>query len=140
MVTKVVYKDKVKLSGEQDTTITAKVDRLFELTKQLNAVEALAKELKKLKEELVEYTDSKSTATEGLELKGTGCLVFISARAKKREINDVKKVYELLGSKAFFEIATVTLGDVDKYISENEQKEFVTESLTGARKVAVKAV
>jgi hypothetical protein len=122
------------------------------------SVDALPKllKIKKLQEELKAYLakvkvlngmiDAIESYDADVEFTEKGELFEVSAgpRAKNREIPDaaaLKAIKKKLGDDTFFNIAKVTLGDLDKYISEAEQSKLgVVKKTRGTRKIEVKAL
>jgi len=110
------------------------VDRIAELTKLLAKVDPRVKELTDLKKKLRESDKVKAAAVDAeVRFVGTAFDVTFSKCAHSRTIKDMKLAKKALGTEVFMEVATVTLGDIDKYVANNDQKDFIIEADDGAR-------
>ena len=130
----VAAKPKVELDAD-----TAKiVDRLAEIGKEIDAYKALDKEYKELREKLMARFPMTSMPADTVTFKGTKHKVEFSPMAMERRIINKTGLIERLTPATFVKIAEVKLGDIDKYLSPEEQKDIIEASQTGSRKMAIK--
>lgn len=110
-----------------------KVDRYGDLKLLLDSMKSTIEEFEVIKADLVKTSESEDAASE-VTLRGDRHIVTLGAKPIDRKITDVNKVRELLGDEVFMKLASVTLTNIDKYISEAEQSAFIKTSL-GKRRV-----
>lgn len=111
------------------------------LVDQLSALEAVItpeiltalRKQKRLEEELRAIADQEVPADARAVLTGTTHNFTVTERGEKREVI-VGEARKQLGDKLFFEVARILLGDIDKYLSADQQSACVTVSRTGPRK------
>lgn len=122
---------KVKKSAQSATAMM--VDRIIELRAQVEAVSPAQKELDKLVKELrakaMEQDPDQVVSFDG----NKGTVVFGEA-AKTRVLTDMAGAKKKLGNDLFMEVAKITLGDLDKYLSADELAPLIEES-RGVRKI-----
>lgn len=109
------------------------VDRLATLHAQIGDLAPVFKEIKKIEEKLRAVAGEAVANTEGAVVVGTKADFVVSACGTSRAINDMKGVRSAMGDKLFMEVAKVTLGDVDKYLTEDQKTKLVTETQEGSR-------
>lgn len=124
-----------------------KVDPLRELAKQIDKQK---KELKKLEAQYKEMLAPISAKVEELVAAGEEFTLFnaeqnhyieFGVKAQSRVITDkagLIKALEAINEDLPFELAEFKLGDIDKYLSEHEQKKYITTKQEGSRKVSFK--
>jgi len=72
-----------------------------------------------------------------LIVSGKRYSVKIGAKGKKREIIDMDDVAEEMGDELFRSLATVTLGNMDKYLNPKQLDKLLKTTQEGARTVKV---
>jgi hypothetical protein len=126
---------KVKAKVEKKSPTAIIVDRIVELKKQIDALAPVAKEydalVKNLRGQAMEQ-DPKQVVS----FEGTDHTVVFSEAGKTRTIIDMKEVKKALGNEVFFEVAKVTLGDIDKYLSDDDKASLIKEEQDGPRKIS----
>jgi hypothetical protein len=130
------YKNAATLSDQQGV-----LEGYESLVDQLSALEAVItpevltalRKQKRLEEELRTIADKEVPADARAVLTGTLHDFTVSERAEKREVI-VQQARLALGEKLFGEVARVLLGDLDKYLTKDQQGACVTVSRTGPRK------
>jgi hypothetical protein len=71
--------------------------------------------------------------------RGERFQVIVGKKTVSREIVDLKGIRKKLGDDVFFDIASINLRDIDKYITEAEQTKFnLVKKVAGKRKIEVK--
>lgn len=136
MAVKILHKAKTKTAGVN--AIEEKVERLAELKKKLAELDALAKEFEGLKDGLKKAIPDSAPAGSPYTFEGTEHVVEFSAMAELRSVLHMHLLHLALGDEVFYAICKVAMKDLDKYLSEEEQKEFVVKERTGARKMSIK--
>lgn len=136
MAVKILHKAKTKTAGVN--AIEEKVERLAELKKKLAELDALAKEFEGLKDGLKKTIPDNVPASSPYTFEGTEHVVEFSAMAELRSVLHMHLLHLALGDEVFYAICKVAMKDLDKYLSEEEQKEFVVKERTGARKMSIK--
>lgn len=112
--------------------VQAKIDKLREDPDYVAYAKALAAlQLK------VDADPDHEPDEENYVVYGNTYTVELGKKASNREITDMEKVKKYLGQKTFMEIATVKLGDIDKYLTLPQRKEVTT---TNRGKRTIKAV
>lgn len=86
----------------------------------------------KLRASIVNAPADQSVTIEGMEHD-----VVFSEKFVQRKITDMAKVRKALGAETFMEVAKVTLGDLDKYLSEKEREPLLEVTRSGARRMKV---
>lgn len=115
------------------------VDKFAVLSAQVATFKPVLTEFDKLKKQISSiandedrYPETKSPVV----LAGTMAVVEYSAAADAREISDINgligKLKAKLGYDGLLALLKVTLGDMDKYLSENEAAPFI-KWVTGSR-------
>ena len=126
---------KVKAKPAIKSATEMTVDRIVELKKAIDAVASLAKEYSKLTTQLREQA-MQQDPSQVVSFEGTTHTVVFSEASKVRKLGDMKEIKKALGNEVFFEVAKVTLGDMDKYLTPEEINNLVTVE-DGPRKIDV---
>ena len=126
-------KTKTKVKAKSHTALI--VDRIVELKKIIDAVSPASKEFAKLTTELRTQAMEQDPA-EKVVFEGSDHNIVFSEASKVRKLGDMKEVKKALGNEIFFEVAKVTLGDIDKYLTVEEVAELVTVE-SGPRKIDI---
>jgi hypothetical protein len=129
----VTLKTKSKTAVKSATAIA--VDRLVELRKLIDAVTPAQKEYDKISKELRAQA-MEQDPTEPVVFEGTDHNVIFSEATKVRKIDNMLGIKKALGNEVFWDVAKVTLTDIDKYLTPNESAEFITIE-NGARKIEI---
>ncbi len=139
----------VKIEQTEKKKLKKKVNPLDALEVLTDEVGTLEMEVARLKAMPVwqEYEKKKKALIEKVEtimgvqpeetaqLTGLKYICSFSQKANKRTISNIKVAKSALGNEVFFKVAKINLTDLDKYLSEDERAECVTESRTGPRQV-----
>jgi len=126
-------KTKTKVKAKSHTALI--VDRIVELKKIIDAVSPASKEFAKLTGELRAQA-MEQNPKETVVFEGSDYNVVFSEASTVRKLGDMKEVKKALGNEIFFEVAKVTLGDIDKYLTPNEVIPLVTVE-SGPRKIDI---
>jgi|OpeIllAssembly_1097287.scaffolds.fasta_scaffold121730_3 hypothetical protein len=129
----VSLKVKTKAAPKSATAMT--VDRIIELKKQIDALAPITKEYDKLTKGLREQA-MEQDPSQPVVFEGTDYSVVFSEATKVRKIDNMMGLKKALGNEVFWEVAKITLTDVDKYLTPNESAEFITIE-NGARKIDI---
>lgn len=123
----------------------AKIDEVGRLEAQ--AVKTKEK-IKKLQDELKPYTkaykelqaiiDELGEDDALIEERGVEFQVEAGVKGSSRSVTDMKKVHEILGDDLFYQLATITLTNLDKYMIE-PQRELVTKTDRSSRTMKITA-
>jgi hypothetical protein len=119
----------------------AEVDEFAQLNEKLVAMAADIKRHDTLKKSLSEIASERFDKSVPALLKGQVAEVEFGACGSKREIADMNGMIGLLRDKIGYDalvgILSVTLGNVDKYLTVTESKKFVdADPVGGSRKLA----
>lgn len=122
------------------------IDRIGDLSaasqKTLDKIAKLKLELEPLEKaqaELAAYVNEAfedSPADNEYFLQGTRYRAKVGKKGTKREITDMEGIKKIMGVKTFMKVATVKLGDVDKYLNPDEKEKVLKVERT-TRNVAV---
>jgi glutamate-1-semialdehyde aminotransferase len=126
---------KVKTKTAPKSATVAVVDRIVELKKAIDAIAPLQKEFKKLTDDLRAQAMEQDPA-HPVVFDGTDHSVLFTEAAKVRKLTDMQAVRKALGNDIFFEVAKVTLTDIDKYLSPEESAQLCTVE-SGPRKIDI---
>lgn len=122
---------KVKASVKDASTIV--VDRVVELRKQIDAMKPVSDEYNKLVKQLREQAMEKDPE-QVVSFEGSDTTIVFGEAAKTRELTDIPGAKKALGTEVFNKVATITLGDLDKYLTPEELAPLIKEG-RGARKI-----
>lgn len=127
---KVVEKPGVVFGYEEE------VDRLAEIEAEIRkipSVKLLMQEKNKLEKYLRDVADGKVLASETATYIGTEYCFHVSAKSMQRTIPSMKEVAKMFGP-LFMEVASVSMTDIDKYLTEEQKAKVLIEDRTGARR------
>jgi hypothetical protein len=110
--------------NEQIRAIKAEAAKVSQPLKGLGI--QLEEAAREIKEQLPEIEAKK--VDEALEVIKEGYLIDIGTVPMTRHIHDLPGLREHLGEENFMTLATVKLGDIDKYVSKVDQEKFITAS------------
>lgn len=116
---------------------TVAAEEMLHIYQRLLADDAfvMMKKYEELKKSLQSIAaDSGASTTEPYVFKTDFGTITFSPTASVTKITDKAKMIELLGDEVFAKVATVTLGDLGKYLSANELEQ-ITEKIDGSRKL-----
>lgn len=135
----VKLKKKIKTKSQSGNIITPEIRQkaqdYLETEKRIRKLDALLKVQAQLKKELLEFADEVRRDDQELNIKTPSGFVRISGKGKSRRITSMKKVRKILGKELFLKLASVTLSDLDKYMTPDQLEECVEETTAGSRRV-----
>src|SRR5262245_26184441 len=103
-----------------------------EITARIKAEQEKLKPYKKAMTELQERTDAIDAEDDALlEELGGAFRVEAGKRGTSRRIADLHRLRELMGDELFFQCASVTLKEIDAYLTAPQRAEVLEESRTG---------
>lgn len=108
--------------------------QMLEVTKLTKQIKDLEAKLKPFKEEhaklqaMVDELDLGDDATD--VINGDRYRVEIGARGNSRSIKDLAKAKKFLGDKLFMQLATVTLKNLDDYLTPPQREEVIETNRT----------
>jgi hypothetical protein len=137
-VAKVVAKLKPKSDFDAETAQI--VERLAAINKEIDAYKKLDAEYKQLREKLMFRFPDSTTTGMPVEFIGETHKVVFTPCSVERKIVDKPGLIEKLTPEVFIKVAEVKLGDVDKYLTLEEQAGVITASQTGPRKMSIKEI
>lgn len=108
------------------------LDKIAKLKLELEPLEKAQGELAAYVQEAFEDSDADTE----FYLQGTRYRAKVGKKGTKREITDMEGIKKIMGVKTFMKLATVKLGDVDKYLNPDEKKKVLNVERT-TRNVAV---
>jgi len=123
---------------QENAEVVGLVEKLATINLKIDALKPLEKEAGTIKKTLLEKIPKDHPETERYVFEGTDHVAEFSPHSKKRLIMDMVKAREIMGEDLFMKIASVSLTDVDKYLSDEEKVKFIVESDTGPRTCKVK--
>lgn len=132
--TKPVVSDKVMTINEPN----ALAEQLVQYNDSYQKAKKVVTEYDGIKRKLQGYIPKDADTSEPYRFEGVSGDVEFSACAMQRKVTALRELHEKLGDDVFYAIATVTLKDVDKYLTEIEQNGIVEKSQTGPRKFSLK--
>lgn len=109
-------------------------------------IRSMAKQVKEAQRLLKAYDAAKKWLIAALpateddwEVEINGVKIEVSAPAKVRKVSDTAKLVEMLGPETFLQLAKISLGDLDKYLTEVQKSEVLTEE-RGSRSVSITVI
>lgn len=141
MAIKFVSKEKEvsKTSQAQPDKVTALVDALVDNKHNYDKANKLIKAFDATKTTLRKLIPADAAEEAEVKFLGTTGDAVFSAASVKRALTDVRAAHKALGDEVFYAIATISLKDLDKYLSEAEQGAMVHSDRTGARVCKLKS-
>jgi hypothetical protein len=110
------------------------VDELAALEQVITPeVQKALKHQKRLQEELRAVADKEVAADAKITFRGSTHNFTVTEKGEQRSITDIQECRKALGDKLFYQCVKVNLGDLDKYLTE-DQKGFIATTRTGPRK------
>lgn len=147
-VLKVDIDGKIKAKIKTEAADDEAADQLQNLYCQLRIkidpkreeLKILEKELKPVEEALLEAIDEASEGHEEGVRKTEEFLLSFSAKGKQTDITDKKKLIEILGLEAFIALASISITDMKKYLTDVQVKQVSKESHKTKRKLTYSAL
>lgn len=97
----------------------------------------LKKRHEQLRKEILGWLPAGTLPDAVVTQAGNTHVVQIGAKGVERTLSGIAKLFEKIGKTQFLKLCKFPLAAFDALIPEDEQKRFVTEEQTGARKVTV---
>jgi hypothetical protein len=66
-----------------------------------------------------------------------GSIIKFSPKASQTKVADIKAIKEMLGDDVFFELVTIPVESLKKYLSAKELEKVTVSALSGARRISV---
>jgi|WetSurSiteA1Bulk_404760.scaffolds.fasta_scaffold45230_3 hypothetical protein len=132
-----VTKTKAKQATVQANLIQEVVETLADLKEKIKELSALEDQYDKQRKFLLNLIPDKVPKDQPFVFEGIEHNVEFSPQSEKRKVTDMKRLAELIGIDVFFDICTVPLKEVDKYLTELEAEQVVETNRTGARVMKV---
>lgn len=117
--------------GDYQVAAAKVKDKIAKLQLELEPLEKATAELEVIANDL--YAESGDD--DEFYMQGTRYRVKVGKKAKKREITDIKYVFSRMKA-AFWTVASIKLGDADRYLTPAEQEKCIKVERTD-RKVSV---
>jgi hypothetical protein len=127
-------KEVAKTSQKQASQIEKLVDSLYTDKGKYDLAKKTVKKYDADKNGLKNQIPEDASPTNEVTFTGTLADVTFTANAKKREVVDLRALHEQMGD-LFYEVISVSLTKLDKYVSINEQETegLVTKNPVGPR-------
>lgn len=126
-----------KKSVKKQNVVAEQVEALVKLKKEADKAKAVIAEYDGARKALMELIPEDASDFEPVIFEGETHNAVFSARAAKRSVADLQKLHSILGNKVFYEIASVPLTEVDKYLSEEEKEQVLMTAHTGPRVIKI---
>ena len=112
------------------------IDRLGKIEDEINSLNLGAKDLR---EEIKTALEEGLKPSESTTRSGKDFTAQLTVKGLVRKLHkDVKEsLFKTYGKKKFLEICSVKIGDLDKYLSEEDRKQFYTQKRIGGRKLII---
>lgn len=107
--------------GDMSKAAQKTLDKIKKLQLELEPLEKAKAELEAYVNEAFEDSDADTE----YYLQGTRYRAKVGKKGTKREIIDMEGIKKIMGVKTFMKVATVKLGDVDKYLNPEEKKKVL---------------
>ena len=119
-------------------TVTEYVEKRLSLEAKLAALKSLQKEVDDSEAEILKAVDETTKADASRTINLGDYVVEIGPKGLKITDMDKPAIREKLGTKLANEIATYPVGELSKYLSENELEALVTRENLNKRRVVIK--
>lgn len=130
-------KQKAPAKPKGDAAIIEKVDKYAGAKQKIDAVAPELKVVTAIDKELRAKAMEKPGA-EQVVFEGTKFSLVFSEAGDKKELTDLAKAKEFLGPDLFAKVATVSLGDLEKYLTPEQFNQCVTTKTNGgSRKISL---
>lgn len=138
MAVKIESKSKSKSKESTEAALSEKVDRIGLLKAAIDDIDPMQKELKKLRNDLIDLTEENHDLGEKVAYEGDEYTVTFSAGTMSKFIGSdrMKELHDRLGD-TFYELVQISATDAGKYLSGIERDEFITEVRSKVRRMAV---
>jgi hypothetical protein len=134
----VKIKEAVKAKAKV-SPVTEQVDALYALEAEIKALEKqlapLSKAFSEKRSELAEVVKTTTKPEDKALLEGTKADLEFGVVPDTVVSVDLKLGRSLLGEKTFMEIAKINIGDLEKYLTEDEFKKCVKRDRVGTRRI-----
>lgn len=120
-----------------ERVLDAITSRIQALEIRLAELRPLQEELNDLKAAIVDYVDGEYKPTDDVDFEATGIKIEVSSKDVVRTIKDMKALYDHLGRKKFLAAARFPMKELDRLVSKEDQRKFVTRRREGARTVKI---
>lgn len=107
-------------------------DIIIQTNAALEAAKQPRKEQNAAKKELLEIVEKQAGPDDVVTIEGKLGIVKFGQASNKRVLIDAKAVHKMLGDETFYALASVSLTDLDKYLTE-EQRKQVLDTERGSR-------
>lgn len=136
------YSDVGDLEIEENVELSLDdmVDRLIALDKQVAKImeDPRIKQLAELKKTVKEALEAEAGSLEtSVSFQAAKGRIELSPSSKSRKITNKAALLLIMGEDQFVNLADFKLGDIDKYLSETEKEQVLTESQTGPRSMKI---
>lgn len=129
-------KAKAETKAPTDAELGKLVDTIIENEKQVQAAKDPAKKQAKARKELLALVENMVQAGETITIEGDLGKVKFSEQSQTRSVSDLKKIHEMMGDDLFYKLASIGIGNLDKYLTP-EQVTKVTGTSYGSRSMTV---
>jgi len=123
------------LTGDYIETFK-EADKIRDKIKKLEKDKILKHE-KDLKAKLEKLLDELLGTDDDATIEVDTGILEVSEKAIKRQISDLDKIKKYLGNETFMELAKVSLGDLDKHLTQEQLDETVSSTREGKRTLKV---
>lgn len=121
-----------------ETVVNKIVARIDELAPELKRLKAIQDEMADLKAALEHHASDEYMDTSEVSFLGQKFEINFSTRQIVRKVKDVKGIMKALGQASFLKCVTVSLEKLDKEMSKDEQKKYVSSRRIGTRACRIK--
>ena len=141
----------VVVKKKSTTRVDPTADELGRARTLVDEIGDLKKKVAKLKEnpihgqlaektsELKDILENGLGGDEARNEQGERFKAKLGAKSNVRVIKDLAKIREMLGDELFMELASVGIGDLDKYLTPDQLEETVESSRSGSRSLTITA-
>jgi hypothetical protein len=130
---------KTKKVAKKSNALESLIDEVAELHASLKAEDVKLKPMRTKLKEREALLEKKLAAKIPPEEEGDAHGVRYSAHMAKqketRAISNLTKAKEFLGEVTFMKLASIKLGDIDKYLTPDEQAECIEKKRSGKRAI-----
>lgn len=134
----VITKPKPKLATKPQVPVVSDFAELIDnYGREMVAAEKVAAKIKALQEQLKPFTKAKKDLQaaldaidqpddkDGIMEIGTEFVCEVGKSGSQRKLIDIKGAKKMMGDELFYQVATITLKDLDKYLTEPQRDQVL---------------
>lgn len=133
-------KAKAKKKAAVDEAVVLAVEEMASLKPDIEAGEIAKKKYEKQRLFLRNLVPSSAPPLEPYQFEGETHKAVFGPLQNTRSVTNIKAIHKLLGDEVFYQIVSVSLKDLDSYLTPEEQKGVIKSGLGEVRVCKIEAL